>query len=301
VNATITFYRVAGPGLGTGSQVTSFTFPNLAAGDHLLTVNLTIAQQFIWTATPGLSNQVGGGYVSFKFTAVGGAGNGGATVYASTSAAPVFDVTTRQFAPLDPDGSVADSPLLQLMNELPAVDSPILETLYVTPQRPTPGGPMQAVVFLNELAPAGGITLSVTGDAGSLPSTVVIPAGQSSVAIDAVAPDVTTPTTVSITVSCCGTSRTDSVQVSPAVPADTVGIQRAEYRTSKHQLRVQATSTNASATLTVFVTATNQTIGTLTGNGRGSFERTLSFPVNPGNITVRSSAGGSASAPVHTR
>src|ERR1044071_1191888 len=104
VNATIAFYTVAGPGLGTGSQVASFVFPNLAAGDHLLTVNLTIAQQFIWTATPGLSNQVGGGYVSFKFTAVGGAGNGGATVYASTSAAPVFDVTTRQFAPLDPDG-----------------------------------------------------------------------------------------------------------------------------------------------------------------------------------------------------
>jgi hypothetical protein len=75
----------------------------------------------------------------------------------------------------------------------------------------------------------------------------------------------------------------------------------AQYRTSKHQLRVQATSTSAAATLTVFVTATNQAIGTLTGNGRGSFDGTLSFPVNPGNITVRSSAGGAASASVHTK
>jgi hypothetical protein len=106
---------------------------------------------------------------------------------------------------------------------------------------------------------------------------------------------------VSITVACCGSSRTDSVLVSPAVPADTVAIQQAEYRTSKRQLRVQATSTSASATLTVFVTATNQTIGTLTGNGRGSFSGNLSFPVNPGNITVRSSAGGSASASVTAR
>ncbi len=47
--------------------------------------------------------------------------------------------------------------------------------------------------------------------------------------------------------------------------------------------------------------AVRETIGTLTGNGRGSFGGTLSFPVNPGNITVRSSAGGSASAPVNTR
>src|SRR5262245_18877565 len=182
VNATITFYTVAGPGLGTGSPVTSFVFPNLAAGDHLLTVNLSAAQQFVWTATPGLSNQVSGGYVSFKFTAVGGTSNGGATVYAAAVASPVFDVTTRQFAPIDPDASVADSPLLQLMNDQPAVDSPILETLYVTPVRPTSGGAMQGVVFLTELAPAGGITLTVTGNAASLPSTVVIPAGQSSVA-----------------------------------------------------------------------------------------------------------------------
>ena len=160
---------------------------------------------------------------------------------------------------------------------------------------------MQAVVFLHELAPAGGITLTVTGDAASLPSTVVIPAGQSSVAIDAVTPTVTVPTTVTITVSCCGTSRTDSVQVGSVVPTDTVAIQRAEYRASRRELRVQATSTSATATLTVFVTSTNQTIGTLPGNGRGSFDGTLSFPVNPGNITVRSSAGGSASASVSTR
>jgi hypothetical protein len=301
VNMTLTFYTVAGPGQGTGSPVASFAFPNLAAGDHLLTVDLSAAQQFVWTATPGISNQVSGGYVSFRFTAVGGTGNGGATVYAANSASPVFDVTTRQFAPLDPDGAVADSPLLQLLNDQPVVDSPILKTLYVTPQRPTPGGPMQAVVFLSELAPAGGITLTVTGNAASLPSTAVIPAGQSSVAIDVVAPNVTTPTTVDITVGCCGTFRTDSVQVAPAAPADTVRIQRAEYRTSKRELRVQATSTNATATLTVFVTATNQLIGTLTGDGRGSFGGTLSFPVNPVNITVKSSAGGSASAPVSTR
>jgi hypothetical protein len=61
---------------------------------------------------------------------------------------------------------------------------------------------------------------------------------------------------------------------------------------------VEATSSNAAATLTAVVTATNQTIGTLTNKGGGSFSATLSFPVNPNNITVKSSAGGSASATV---
>jgi hypothetical protein len=63
-------------------------------------------------------------------------------------------------------------------------------------------------------------------------------------------------------------------------------------------LRVEATSTRTNATLQVFVTSTNQLIGTLSNNGGGKYGREFSWSVNPQNITVRSSFGGSASRAV---
>jgi hypothetical protein len=47
--------------------------------------------------------------------------------------------------------------------------------------------------------------------------------------------------------------------------------------------------------LQVFVSSTNQLIGTLTNNGGGRYSRTFNWPSNPQNVTVRSSLGGSAS------
>lgn len=67
---------------------------------------------------------------------------------------------------------------------------------------------------------------------------------------------------------------------------------------SKHTLRVEATSTSSTATLTVFVTSTGEQIGRLTNDGGGRYRAELSWPTNPGTITVRSSAGGSATKTV---
>jgi len=72
-----------------------------------------------------------------------------------------------------------------------------------------------------------------------------------------------------------------------------VSISRAEYESAKGLLRVEASSSSSSATLGVYVTATDELIGTLSG-GRGEF----SWPTNPQNITVRSSLGGSATSTV---
>ena len=55
---------------------------------------------------------------------------------------------------------------------------------------------------------------------------------------------------------------------------------------------------SVAATLTVYVTSTNATIGTLTGDGSGRFRGNLNFGTNPGNITVKSSGGGSATRSV---
>jgi hypothetical protein len=49
------------------------------------------------------------------------------------------------------------------------------------------------------------------------------------------------------------------------------------------------------------VTSSGQTIGTMSNQGGGRFRATLTFPVNPGNITVRSSSGGATSRAVTSR
>ena len=79
---------------------------------------------------------------------------------------------------------------------------------------------------------------------------------------------------------------------------DTVTISRAIYSTSKATLQVQASSSaGTSATLTVYNTATNALIGTLPATGKGKFP----LSSNPGNITVKSSLGGTTSASVIAR
>jgi hypothetical protein len=82
--------------------------------------------------------------------------------------------------------------------------------------------------------------------------------------------------------------------------SDKVGVTSAVYSTSKHLLSVQATSSNT-ATLSVYVTATGQLIGTLSNNGGGTYSGKFSWPTNPQNITVRSSLGGSATKAVKVR
>ncbi|HJR79406.1 MAG TPA: FG-GAP-like repeat-containing protein [Anaerolineales bacterium] len=80
--------------------------------------------------------------------------------------------------------------------------------------------------------------------------------------------------------------------------ADTVSIQLAEYDADKDELRVEATGSNASATLRVYVTSTNTLIGTLTNEGGGRYRGEFSWPSNPQSITVRSSLGGQATRTV---
>jgi len=80
--------------------------------------------------------------------------------------------------------------------------------------------------------------------------------------------------------------------------ADTVSIQLAEYSAGNDELRVEATGSNASAILTVYVTSTNTLIGTLRNEGGGRYRGDFSWPTNPQNITVRSSLGGLASRAV---
>jgi hypothetical protein len=94
-----------------------------------------------------------------------------------------------------------------------------------------------------------------------------------------------------------GTSRIFSTNGGGGTTTDTVTISRAQYSTSKGRLTVLASSSSGtSAVLQIFNTATNVLIGTLPSTGKGSYR----VSPNPGNITVKSSLGGSASAAVVT-
>ena len=97
--------------------------------------------------------------------------------------------------------------------------------------------------------------------------------------------------------SCC--AMVGSVAVTSAT--DAVTITAAQYNTALSQLLVKATDTDPTAILTVSVTSTGTTIGTLTNKGNGTYQGKFSGIANPVNITVTSNLGGSATAPVRTR
>ena len=76
---------------------------------------------------------------------------------------------------------------------------------------------------------------------------------------------------------------------------------RADYLVSDQLLTVVATSTNASATLKAYATSSGALIGTLRNNGGGQYQSQFEVSNNPQNVTVKSSAGGSASLAVTPR
>ena len=63
-------------------------------------------------------------------------------------------------------------------------------------------------------------------------------------------------------------------------------------------MRVEATSSDASATLKAYVTSTGELIGILTNKGEGEYRGNFIWGNDPKQVTVKSSAGGSATATV---
>ena len=114
-----------------------------------------------------------------------------------------------------------------------------------------------------------------------------------------------TPTATSPAPTATGSASTPTSTLPPTttrtpttVASDTISIQLAEYSAGNDQLRVEATGSNASASLSVYVTSTNTFIGTLRNEGGGRYRGDFSWPTNPQSITVRSSLGGVASRTV---
>jgi hypothetical protein len=178
------------------------------------------------------------------------------------------------------------------------VPSVSLSSLTLNPTSVLGGSSTQGTVVLSGVAPNGGAVVSLySSDAtiASVAPTITVAAGTISANFTFSTNLVTTVKSVTINATFGGVTRSASLTVRPT---DIVTVQRAEYM--KKSLRVDATSTDATATLKIYVTSTGALIGTMKNRGVG-YSAVLSWPVNPVNITVRSNLGGVASSAVSLR
>ena len=176
-------------------------------------------------------------------------------------------------------------------------------TLSLSPTTVMGGNSSTGTVTLTAIAQAA-TTVAITSNnaAATVPASVTVPAGSQSRTFSISTTQVPATTRAAITASLNGTSRSATLTINPAAGgADTVSITQAEYDTGNRRLRVEATSTRSTATLRVFVTSTNQLIGTLSNDGGGRYRGEFSWPVNPQSITVRSNFGGQATRTVTLR
>jgi FG-GAP-like repeat len=176
-------------------------------------------------------------------------------------------------------------------------------SLSLNPATVTGGNSSTGTVTLTAVAQAS-TTVAITSNnaAATVPNSVVVPAGSSSSSFSIGTTQVQAITSAVITASLNGTSRSATLTINPVGGgADTVTITRAEYDSGNRRLRVEATSTRSTATLSVFHTSTNQLIGTLSNDGGGRYRGEFSWPVNPQSITVRSNFGGQATRTVTAR
>jgi len=174
-------------------------------------------------------------------------------------------------------------------------------SLSLNPTTVTGGNSSTGTVTLTAVAPAATTVAIASNNAAAIvPASVIVPAASQSRSFSISTTQVPATTSAIITASLNNTSRSATLTISPP-GTDTVSITRAEYEAGNRRLRVEATSTRATATLQVFVTSSGQLIGTLSNEGGGRFRGEFSWPVNPQSITVRSNFGGQATRTVTLR
>jgi hypothetical protein len=180
----------------------------------------------------------------------------------------------------------------------PAPTGPMLASVSFTPSTVVGGGSATGTVTFS--GPTNGATVALSSSntaVAQVPAETVVNGGQSSGAFPVTTSSVTVSTVVTITATAFGVSKTGTLTVSPGTPppADTVAITRAEWQAGL--LRIEATSTNPNAILSVF-TESGAFMFTLTNNGGGRFSDQREEVFAPPSITVKSNFGGSATRTV---
>ena len=162
------------------------------------------------------------------------------------------------------------------------------------------GAPLAGTVTLTARAPAGGATVALFSSnpvVATVPASVTVPAAATSASFaGSTVGCVSTVVTVSGTYE--GVTRSAEITVTPPTSTETISIQQADYFVNRQELRVAAKDTDSTTTLRVDVTSTGEAIGQLTKGGDGTYRGQFKWPVNPQNITVRSSLCGSGTKAV---
>jgi hypothetical protein len=184
---------------------------------------------------------------------------------------------------------------------------PSLTSLTLSPTTVAGGASSTGTVTLGEAAPAGGaeVRLSTSSISASAPASVTVAAGRTSATFTVTTSAVSSVSvTATITATYNGSTASEPLTIDPrsqTPPAsDTLTVRRAEYTTSKRQLRVQVNSSSSGQTLVAYVNSTKEQIGTLTPQG-SLYTGQFSWPSNPQIITIRSSGGGSITTSVSAK
>jgi hypothetical protein len=173
-----------------------------------------------------------------------------------------------------------------------------LSSLAVNPSSQFGGFTAQGTITLSGPADSSATVSLASSNAAlvSVPGTVTVPAGATSVSFPITLQPVAANTASTISASMGGINQSAGITV--LAPLDTVRITKAEDTLRSFQLKVEASSTSATATLTVWNAGTGALIGTLSPAGGGKYTGT--FTVSPAvlSISVKSSLGGIATGPV---
>ena len=173
---------------------------------------------------------------------------------------------------------------------------PSLSTVSVTPSNLTGGSAATGTVTFSGATNGASVQLSSSNPAVvQVPTEVIVDGGASRGAFAVSTSAVNATTTVTLTASWFGVTRTTTITVTPGAPtpADRVTITKARWK--QGLLTIEATSTNPKAILSVF-SQSGGFMFTLTNQGGGRFSDQRGFVTSPEVITVRSNLGGSATA-----
>jgi trimeric autotransporter adhesin len=185
---------------------------------------------------------------------------------------------------------------------------PLIVSLVFFPPSVGGGGPVTGRATFNGPATQAAI-VELTSSNPSLvqvPSSVVVLKNATRADFPVTTSAVTSNVAVSINgTACCGGqgSAQGTLTVTTAAPpaADVVRVERAEFKPGGRggTLTVRATSSSATAILTVFRDQSSVPTFTLNNNGGGRYEGSFSFSGSkPNTVTVKSNLGGAATANV---
>lgn len=188
---------------------------------------------------------------------------------------------------------------------------PFITAITLFPARVGGTGPVTGRVTLGGPATEGAIVNLTSGNPGvvQVPSSVVVIKNARSADFPITTSQVSANVGVSITGNaCCGgrgsASTTLTVTTEPPPAADVVRVERADFKPGGRggTLTVRATSSSATAILTVFRDQSSVPTFVLTNQGGGRYDGSFSFSgTQPNTVTVKSNLGGSASGNVQRR